>query len=92
MRETLLESSHGLGEPEQDLCVVSHRALNDTLNDMVLTSGYAEDLGTALMEVWGQQGRWRAGGANPGCFKAGCGRTWTVNCPTSVSEAHAVPV
>ena len=54
MRETLLELSHGLGKPEQDVRVVSHQALKVALNDMVLTSVYAEGLGNALMEVWGQ--------------------------------------
>ena len=62
MRETLPESSHGLGEPEQDVRVVSHRAPKVALNDMVLTSVYAEGLGNALMEVWGRRGRWRRGG------------------------------
>ena len=92
MRKMLPESSHGLGEPKQDLRVVSHRAPNDALNDMVLTSGYAEDLENALMEVWGRREKWRGGGADPGCYKAGCRRAWTVNCTTSVSEAHAVSV
>ena len=54
MRETLPELSHGLGKPEQDLRVVSDRAPNDALNDMALTSGYAEDLENLLMEMWGQ--------------------------------------
>ncbi len=92
MRETLPESSHGLGEPEQDLGVVSHRAPNDALNDTVLTSGHAGDLDNALMEVWGAARKWRGGGADPGCYKAGCRRAWTVDCTTSVSEAHAVSV
>ena len=91
MRETLLELSHGLGEPEQDLRVVSHQAPNDALNDMVLTSGYAEDLENPLMEVWGQRGR---RGERSRCYKlvaAACG-LWTVDNTTRISEAHAVSV
>ena len=51
MGESLLESSHGLGEPGQDLRVVRDQTLNGALNDIVLTSGYAGDLENALMEV-----------------------------------------
>ncbi len=51
MGESLPESSHGLGEPGQDLRVVRDRAPNDTLNDTVLTSGYADGLVNAPMEV-----------------------------------------
>ena len=57
MGESLLESSHGLGKPGQDLQVVSHQALNNTLNGIVLTSGYARELENVPMEMWGQQGR-----------------------------------
>ena len=51
MRETLPELSHGLGEPEQDLQVVSRWTPND---DIELTSGYAKGLGNAPVEVWGR--------------------------------------
>ena len=56
--ESLLESSYGLGEPEQDIRVVRDWALNDALIDIILTYGYAKSLGNAPMEVWGQRGRW----------------------------------
>ena len=59
MGESLPESSHGLGEPGQDLRIVRDRGPNDALNDIVLTSGYDGDLDNALMEVWGRRGRWR---------------------------------
>ena len=51
MREMLLELSHGLGEPEQDLRVVSHWTPKDNIK---LTSGYAKGLVNAPVEVWGQ--------------------------------------
>ena len=44
---------------------------------MVLTSGYAEDLGNALVEVWGRRGRRRGGGQVQGrdapCVDCGSG-------------------
>ena len=49
--ESLLESSHSLGEPEQDFRVVRDWAPNNALNDIVLTYGYAKGLGNAPMEV-----------------------------------------
>ena len=52
--ELLPESSYSLGKPEQDIQVVRDQALNDTLNDIVLTYGYAKGLGNAPMEVWGR--------------------------------------
>ena len=52
--ESLPESSHGLGKPGQDVRVVRDRALNNALNDIVLTSGYAEGHGNAPMEEWGR--------------------------------------
>ena len=36
------------------------------LEDIVLTSGYAEDLENAPVEVWGQRGRRQGGGADLG--------------------------
>ena len=90
MGESLLESSHGLGEPEQDLQVVRDQGLNDAYNDIVLTFGHAEGLDNASMEVWGVARkavrRWEA----PGCCKAGRRCVWTVDCTMGFSDAHAV--
>ena len=52
---------HGLGEPGQGHQVVSCWTMKDTLKDIVLTFGYAKDLGNAPVEVWGWQGRRRGG-------------------------------
>ena len=84
--ESLMESSHRLGEPGQDIRVVRDQAPNDTLNDIVLTYGYAEGLRNAPMEVWGGEERQRGGG----CYKASCCHAWAVDCTTSISEAHTV--
>ena len=70
--ESLPESLHGLGGPGQDLRVV--RGLLDTercLEDIVLTSGYAEDLENAPVEVWGRRGRRRGGRATKPVVAAG---------------------
>jgi len=40
-------------EPGQGCRVVSYWTLNDMMNDMILTSGYAEDLGNVCLHVWG---------------------------------------
>ena len=45
------------GEPGQDLRVVRGQATNNAFSDIVLTSGYAERLGNAPMEVWGRRGK-----------------------------------
>ena len=42
---------HGLGEPGQDLRVVSRWMPNDNTE---LTSGYAKGLGNVPVEVWGR--------------------------------------
>jgi len=55
-------------------------------NDIVLTSGYAEDLGNVRLGVWGQRGR-RQG---RGTAKADSCRGWGVGWATSVSEAYAI--
>ena len=44
---------HSLARPRQGFWAVGHWTLNNTLNDIVLTSGYAEDLEKVCMEVWG---------------------------------------
>ena len=49
MGESVPESLPSLGEPGQDLQVVSHWTLNNALKDTVLTSGFAEGLGNAPM-------------------------------------------
>ena len=45
-----------------------------------------------LMECGGGEKSGEEGGADPGCYKAGCCCAWTVDCTTSVSKAHAVSV
>ena len=70
--ESLPESSHGLGKPRQDLRVVRPQVLNDALNGIGLTSGYAGEPDNAPMEVWGQRRRWRGGeGPKPKCAVCG---------------------
>jgi len=54
-------SLRGPVEPGQGCCIVSYWTLNNIMDDMVLTSGYAEDLRNVRLRVWGQQGR-RQGG------------------------------
>jgi len=44
-------------EPGQGRQIVSYWTLNNTLNDIVLTSGYAEDLVDVRLGVWGQRRR-----------------------------------
>ena len=90
MGESLPESSHGLGEPGQDLRIVRDRGLNDASNDTVLTFGYAEGLDNASMEVWGAARKATRTWEAPGCRKAGRRRAWTVDCTTGFSDAHAV--
>ena len=53
VKELLLGSLHGVGEPGQGFQAVDGRRLNDTLNDTVLTFQYTEDLESAHMEAWG---------------------------------------
>ena len=86
MRETLLELSHGLGEPEQDLRIVSHQAQKDTLNDIVLTSGYAEDLGMCSWRCEGSEEDGEEGGRS----KAEMCCAWTVGHATSISEVYLI--
>jgi hypothetical protein len=43
--------------PGQGFRVESDQPLNDMLNDIVLTSRHAEDLGYAYAKVWGRSGR-----------------------------------
>jgi len=45
-------SLRGPAEPGQGRRVVSCWTLNNTMNDTVLTSGYAEDLGHVRLDVW----------------------------------------
>jgi len=45
-------------EPGQGRRVVSYWTLNDMMNDTVLTSGYAEDLGDVRLDVWEQRRGW----------------------------------
>ena len=60
MGESLPESSHGLGEPGQDLRVVSWWTLNNALRDTILTSGYASGFGNAPMVGGSRQAaRWQ---------------------------------
>ena len=75
MRKALLESSCGLGEPKQDLRVVSHQELNDVLNDMVLTSGYNGDLEDMLMECGGGEKSGKEGGGRSGVLQS-----WVLPC------------
>ena len=49
---------HGPAKPGQGFQAVGCWTLNNTLNDAVLTSGYAKDLEKACMEVWGWLRRW----------------------------------
>ena len=70
MRKALPESSHGLGEPKQDLRVVSHWEPNDVLNDMVLTSGYNGDLEDMLMECGGGEKSGKEGGGRSGVLQS----------------------
>ena len=46
-------SLHGVGEPGQGFQAVDRQRLNNTLNDVILTFQYTEDLESARMEVWG---------------------------------------
>jgi len=57
-------------------------------NDIVLTSGYAEDLENVRLGVWGRRGRRRGRGT----AKADSCRGWGVGWVTSVSEAYAIDV
>jgi len=45
-------------EPGQGRHVVGYWMLNNMMNDMVLTSGYAEDLGDVCLDVWEQRRGW----------------------------------
>ena len=90
MGESLLELSHSLGEPGQDLRIVRDQGLNNASNDTVLTFRYAKGLDNASMEVWGAARKATRTWEAPGCCKAGRCRTWTVDCTTGFSDAHAV--
>ena len=59
MEDPLPEWLHGLAEPGQGIRVLSHQLLYDVLNHVVLTSGYASDLDSAPMKVWGWREWWR---------------------------------
>jgi len=48
----LLCGPAGPGQCHQN---VSYWTLNSILNDIVLTSGYAEDLGNACLDLWGSE-------------------------------------
>ena len=53
VKELLLGSLHGAGEPGQGVQAVDRQRLNDTLNDIVLTVQYTNDLESVRIEVWG---------------------------------------
>jgi len=49
-----MRSLRGPVEPGQGRRVVSCWTLNNMMNDIVLTSGYAQDLGDVRLGVWEQ--------------------------------------
>jgi len=53
MEELPMGLLQGPVEPGRGCRVVSYWTLNDMMNDMILTSGYAEDLGNVRLRVWG---------------------------------------
>ena len=61
MEELPIGSLRGPVEPGQGCCVVSYWMLNDMMSDMVLTSGYAGDLGDVRLDVWEQRRGQRGG-------------------------------
>ena len=64
--------------------------LNGTLDDIVLTCGYARGFGDVRLGVWGQQGRQQGGrGSLRSCGADSC-CGWAVGQATSVSEVHAI--
>jgi len=67
---------HSRAEPGQVHRVVSCRTLKDTLNDIILTSGDAENLENVYLDVWGQRGR-RQGGRGS-LSEADRRRAWAV--------------
>ena len=52
MDKLLLELSHGQASQDK---IVSHQALNEALNDVVLTLGDTGELENVPMEVWGSE-------------------------------------
>jgi len=85
-------SLRGPAETGQGHQIVSYWTLNNTLNGIVLTSGYVEDLGNVRLRVWGQRGRWQGGRGGPRSCKADSCCTWAVGWATGISEAYAIYV
>jgi len=88
MEELPMALLQGPVEPGQSRRVVSYWMLNDMINDTVLTSGYAEDLGGCALGCVGAAKR--VGEEEE--VQADSRHAWAVGWATSVSGAHAIYV
>jgi len=59
-------------------------------NDIVLTSGYAEDLENVRLGVWGQRRRRRGGSGRPRSCEADSWCAWGLGGVTSTGELDAI--